>query len=107
MDEEKITSGVRTTSGTTDDIKIDAELSSVIIDQPSAVGLFHASFAVGGLTCSSCVAKITHVLNQISWVRAADINLLSNSASVTFEGKEHLGEIVEAIEDVGYDATLG
>ncbi len=48
-----------------------------------------------------------HALNQISWLRTAEINLLIDSASVTFEGKKHLSDIIIAIEDVGYEATLG
>lgn len=40
-------------------------------------------------------------------MRIAVINLLTDSVSITFEGKEYLSDIIKAIEDVGYKATLG
>jgi Cu+-exporting ATPase len=98
--------GIQSTSVSDKDAK-DGSSLSVVVDHPSTAGLFQASFAVGGMTCGSCVNNIIHALNQISWVRTAEISLLTNSASVTFEGKEHLSDIIKVIEDVGYEATLG
>ncbi|KAI8648031.1 hypothetical protein NCS55_01501200 [Fusarium keratoplasticum] len=40
-------------------------------------------------------------------MKSVDVNLVTNSATVVFEDKNHLNEIVEAIEDVGYTAKLG
>ncbi|ORX95311.1 E1-E2 ATPase-domain-containing protein [Clohesyomyces aquaticus] len=67
---------------------------------------WRATYAIGGMTCSSCVGNITNALQPHAWIEQADINLVSNSATVLFTGKEHLAEIQETIEDVGYDATL-
>ncbi|KAF2498954.1 heavy metal translocatin [Lophium mytilinum] len=65
-----------------------------------------ATYSVGGMTCSSCVANVTNALKGYAWIESVDVNLVSNSATVTFTGNDHLTEIQEAIEDSGYDATL-
>ena len=78
----------------------------VIIDSPMSPGVFQAIFLIEGMTCSSCVGNITSTLNERPWVRSAYVALLTNSASVTFEGKEHLDEIITAIEDAGYSAVV-
>ncbi len=78
----------------------------VVIDSSSNRGVFQASFLVEGMTCSSCVGNITSALNEKPWVHSADIALLTNSASVKFEGKEHLDDIITTIDDAGYSATV-
>jgi Cu+-exporting ATPase len=65
-----------------------------------------ATYSLGGLTCSACVGNVTRALEPHTWIEKVDINLISNSATVIFRGKEHLPEIKESIEDVGYEATL-
>ncbi|KAI9758043.1 MAG: hypothetical protein M1815_005320 [Lichina confinis] len=65
-----------------------------------------ATYSVDGMTCSSCVATITRALQQKDWVKSADVDLVSNSATVTFRGKDRVRDVEEIIGDVGYDATL-
>ncbi|KAF2627980.1 copper-transporting P-type ATPase [Macroventuria anomochaeta] len=67
---------------------------------------WRAIYAIGGMTCGSCVGHVTNTLKPHSWVHQVDVNLLGNSATVIFEGKEHLASIMENIEDAGYTATL-
>ncbi|KAI9830216.1 MAG: hypothetical protein M1826_005018 [Phylliscum demangeonii] len=67
---------------------------------------WRARYAVGGMTCSSCVGNITRALEQQPWTSSADVNLLANSATVLFAGQSHVHDIVGVIEDAGYDATL-
>lgn len=68
--------------------------------------IWRATYAVGGMTCSRCSGFVTDALKQHPWVQQVDVNLISNTATVLFKGKEHLPEIKESIEDAGYDATL-
>lgn len=68
--------------------------------------VWRASYAIGGMTCSSCVGKLTQALEAHPWIRTVDVNLIANSATVVFEGKDHLRDIQVAIEDVGYEARL-
>ncbi|KAI0625770.1 copper-transporting P-type ATPase [Pyrenophora tritici-repentis] len=67
---------------------------------------WHASYFIGGMTCSSCVGNVTQALKPHKWIDKVDVNLISNSATVVFKGKQHLPEIKQSIEDVGYTATL-
>ncbi|KAF2146637.1 uncharacterized protein K452DRAFT_218580 [Aplosporella prunicola CBS 121167] len=74
--------------------------------QQSDSDKWRAVFAVGGMTCSACTNSVTDALKQRDWIETVDVVLISNSATVVFDGKEHLDEIKEAIEDVGFEATL-
>jgi Cu+-exporting ATPase len=69
-------------------------------------GKWRATYAIAGMTCSSCVGNVTNSLKPHSWIEKVDVNLLSNSATIIFLGKEHLPEIRKSIEDSGYDLTL-
>ncbi|OCK82080.1 heavy metal translocatin [Lepidopterella palustris CBS 459.81] len=74
--------------------------------QPKMPDKWRATYAVGGMTCSSCVGNVMNAFKEYEWVEKVDVNLLSNSATVVFLGNEHLQEIQQAIENAGYDATL-
>ncbi len=67
---------------------------------------WRATYSVEGLTCASCVGNVTRALEPHAWIDKVEVNLVSNIATVTFNGKEHLSEIQETIEDAGYVATL-
>ncbi|KAK4987729.1 hypothetical protein LTR50_004382 [Elasticomyces elasticus] len=79
---------------------------AVIVDSAQAPRLVRASFAISGMTCGSCVDNISRAIEQHPWVRSADVILLTNSASVVFNGREHVNDIVESIADAGYDASI-
>ncbi|KAF2030004.1 copper-transporting P-type ATPase [Setomelanomma holmii] len=67
---------------------------------------WRATYAIGGMTCSRCVGFVSDALERHPWIEKADVNLVNNTASILFRGKEHLPEIKESIEDAGYEATL-
>ncbi|KAL6159659.1 hypothetical protein ACJBU6_02090 [Exserohilum turcicum] len=67
---------------------------------------WRATYSLGGLTCSSCVGNVTQALKPHTWIEKVDVNLISNSATIVFVGKEHLPEIKDTIQDVGYTASL-
>lgn len=68
--------------------------------------VWRATLAVGGMTCAACVNNIRGGLESKDWIRDLSVNLVSNSATVEFLGKNRADDIVEAIEDMGYDAHL-
>lgn len=75
--------------------------------KPSGLGdVWRASYVIGGMTCSSCVSKVTDSLNHNAWVTKVDVNLVSGSATVEFQGKDHLEEIASIVNGLGYTATL-
>ncbi|KAF2442614.1 heavy metal translocatin [Karstenula rhodostoma CBS 690.94] len=81
-------------------------LESIAIGTSSATLSCRATIAISGMTCSSCVSSITHVVQELPFVQSVNVNLLTNSGTVGFEGRERLKEIVESIEDTGFDATV-
>lgn len=68
--------------------------------------LSEAHLSVNGMTCSSCVANVTQALKSKPWVQSANVNLLTNSAIAVVEGKDRSDQLVELIEDLGYEATV-
>lgn len=77
----------------------------VVVDSEDDQDIWQASFAVGGMTCAVCVNTINEELRKKAWIKKVTVNLISNSATIHFVGKQHHSEIVETIEDVGYDAA--
>ncbi|KAI9883230.1 MAG: hypothetical protein M1823_005006 [Watsoniomyces obsoletus] len=67
---------------------------------------WRASFAVDGMTCSSCVHHITEALKSLAGVEQIEVNLLANSASVTLQDRARVNDVQKAIADAGYDAKL-
>jgi copper ion binding protein len=80
--------------------------SFVVVDFPSLPNLYKATLSLSGMTCSSCVSSITHAVEQLPWVRSIDVNLLTASGTVIFDGKYQVDEIVQTVEDVGFDASV-
>lgn len=61
---------------------------------------------ITGMTCGSCVGTVTRGLEELPFVQDVSVNLLSHSGRVEFEGRNNLDQIVEKIEDLGYDAAV-
>lgn len=68
--------------------------------------IYVTEIAITGMTCGSCVGTVTQGLEELPFVRNVSVNLLSHSGKIEFEGRENLNQIVEKIEDLGYDATV-
>ncbi|KAK3897134.1 hypothetical protein C8A05DRAFT_48130 [Staphylotrichum tortipilum] len=81
-----------------------------IVIEPDEAGfpppLYRATLAVGGMTCSACANMITSGLKKHDWVLDAVVNLLTNSATVDLRDESRAADLVTAVEDLGYDATL-
>ncbi len=61
--------------------------------------------SVGGMTCASCVARVEKVIGELSDVIAANVNLATKKASVSFTpGTLDAGVLAAAIEQAGYEA---
>ena len=68
--------------------------------------LFEAVLSISGMTCASCTSAIDHGLSELSYIESVNTTLMTNSATVVFHGKENLENIVEAVEDLGYDGAV-
>lgn len=60
---------------------------------------------VEGMTCASCVSRVEKSLDAIPGVTAA-VNLATHSAKVQFPADVSPHQLVEAVEKLGYTATL-
>ncbi|WP_296947768.1 heavy metal translocating P-type ATPase [uncultured Massilia sp.] len=61
------------------------------------------AFAIGGMTCASCVARVEKALLAVPGVADASVNLATEKATV--RGNAAPGAIVAAIERAGYAAS--
>ncbi|RCI17388.1 hypothetical protein L249_2675 [Ophiocordyceps polyrhachis-furcata BCC 54312] len=68
--------------------------------------LMRATLSIGGMTCAVCVNTISGEVRKNPWVSNIVVNLVSNSATVDFTDPNRARDIVDAIEDLGYDAVL-
>lgn len=60
---------------------------------------------IGGMTCGGCVKSVTKVLEALDGVANAEVSLENANAAVTFDaGKIQADDLIEAVENAGFDA---
>ena len=65
------------------------------------------SFPVEGMTCASCVNRITRFLSKVEGVEDANVNLASESATVRFDpSRVDVAGLVAAVDAAGYVARV-
>jgi Cu+-exporting ATPase len=66
-------------------------------------GLEKATFAVEGMTCASCVARVEKALSEVEGVAGADVNLATERATVTYNPELTSYEVMaRAVDAAGY-----
>ncbi|OLQ15492.1 Copper-transporting ATPase RAN1 [Symbiodinium microadriaticum] len=66
-----------------------------------------AELRVEGMTCAACSGAVTRALEARQGVRAAEVNLLRQRASVDFDAaKVSEEDLCQLVEDIGFDASL-
>ena len=61
---------------------------------------------IDGMTCG-CVKSVTRILSELDGVSHAEVNLENKSAVVNFdESKVKINQLVDAVEDGGYDVSV-
>lgn len=63
------------------------------------------SFAVGGMTCGACAARVERHLNGIAGVSAV-VNFATERASVTAPPSVSAAQLIHAVASIGYTARL-
>ncbi len=64
------------------------------------------SLSIEGMTCSSCVMKVTQAITSVPGVSGVNVSLTSQKA--TFELTERSGteeNVIQAIKKAGYEAN--
>jgi len=60
---------------------------------------------IEGMHCGGCVKSVTRVLTELDGVQSADVQL-EGKANITFdENRANVAQLIEVIEDAGFDAT--
>jgi copper chaperone CopZ len=75
--------------------------------EPKALQIWHSALiSVKGMTCESCVSTVQRALLALPVVRV-QVNRLGERAVVTFDSNcVSADELVAAVNDVGFEATL-
>ncbi len=61
---------------------------------------------ITGMTCNGCVKSVTRVLEELDGVENVQVSL-SGSTNVVFdESKVSIAQLIEAIEDAGFEAEI-
>ena len=64
-----------------------------------------AMFAVTGMTCAACSARVEKAVRQVAGVSEVSVNLLKNSMKVAFdESAVSPAQIADAVRQAGYGA---
>ena len=64
-----------------------------------------AQFAIEGMTCAGCVARVERSLNELDGVEAS-VNLATELAAVSYDPERvRLAALVAAVESAGYGAA--
>lgn len=61
-------------------------------------------YDITGMTCAACSARVEKAVSSLGDVSSCSVNLLTNSMIV--DGTASSGEIIKAVEDAGYGASL-
>jgi Cu+-exporting ATPase len=61
---------------------------------------------IEGMTCASCVARVEKALKAVPGVGSAEVNLASETATVTLAAGVRPELLVEAVRKAGYEARL-
>ena len=76
-------------------------------DDVSTTSVGHLVLRITGMTCSGCVARVEGALFEMAGVTQANVNLMTEEASVDFEGAS-LGatDLIETVEAIGFGASV-
>ncbi|EST38209.1 carbonate dehydratase [Streptomycetaceae bacterium MP113-05] len=69
----------------------------------TAPGTTEVEFAIGGMTCASCAARVEKKLNRMDGVRAT-VNYATAKAKVSFGGDLDVADLITTVEATGYTA---
>jgi Cu+-exporting ATPase len=84
---------------------------SSIVDAITELGFkpvtLKSVFAVGGMSCASCVSRVEKAIRSVPGVVSANVNLANNQATVEYLEDVRLSVIKQAVKDAGYEVEAG
>ena len=64
------------------------------------------TLSLRGMPCASCTTAINEALSRLSGVRDVSVSLLGHSATAILDNNVIVGDILEAIQVIGYEADF-
>jgi Cu+-exporting ATPase len=91
-----------------EDAGFEAEiLPDSTVSQPKSQKTLSGQFRIGGMTCAACVNSVEGILKKLPGVKRAVVALATSLGEVEYDPSAiSKDEIVQAIEDAGFDAAL-
>ncbi|KAM0915135.1 hypothetical protein ACQ4PT_011041 [Festuca glaucescens] len=91
-----------------EDAGFDAEiLPDSAVSQPKSQKALSAQFRIGGMTCANCVNSVEGILRKLPGIKGAVVALATSLGEVEYDPSAiSKDEIVQAIEDAGFDAEF-
>ncbi len=74
--------------------------------QNMAVASNTAEFAIGGMTCASCVRRVEKALAKVPGVQTVSVNLATEKATVHAGPSVSRDQLLAAVTKAGYEATF-
>ncbi len=63
-------------------------------------------YNVSGMSCAACVSHVEKAVKDVEGVKEVNVNLLTNSMTVTYEEPASPSSITESVKKAGYEASL-
>jgi copper chaperone CopZ len=63
-------------------------------------------FGFGGRTCASCFRSVEKAIAAVPGVQAANVNLATGRATVSYSDPSALGAVIEAVSRAGYEPRI-
>lgn len=63
-------------------------------------------YKITGMMCAGCASTVEGAVQKLDMIDKAEVNLLTNSLTVTFKGDEDDQAIIKAVDKAGYKAEL-
>ncbi|KAF0909117.1 hypothetical protein E2562_031623 [Oryza meyeriana var. granulata] len=94
--------------GAIEDAGFEAELlPDSTVSQPKPQNTLSGQFRIGGMTCAACVNSVEGILKKLPGVKRAVVALATSLGEVEYDPSViSKDEIVQAIEDTGFEATF-
>lgn len=101
-----------------EDIGYEAEIVGIepirsVVPQAKASGVSEqqggpqrVALSVDGMTCASCSNTVTRLLSEVPGVSEVSVNLLGKSATAVIQDADLAPQLVEAVNDAGYEAEI-
>jgi Cu+-exporting ATPase len=80
--------------------------SSADVKGPAVQTSIQIRLPIEGMTCASCVARVEKALKAVPGVGSAEVNLATETATVTLAAGARPESLVDAVHKAGYEARL-